>query len=376
MRRILFVLLMVTLSIGLLARADRVANPDTPQKGTWDFKLQEVWKVDSAGKDVLGNVGVIEVGEDGRVYIMDTKNCKIYIFDKSGTFVSAFGKKGEGPGEIKDFRMGTGLFVVGDSLIVTERGRIHYFSLDGVYKKSVPLTGPLEPRAFVSDNLFVSAPLLNMMQNDSGTKIKLYNIEDGSETLISQYKTYKKAASAKESGGRRMMVGIIIGGLTPLMTVAYNDGKVYYGMSDSYNISVVDYKGKNKRSFGIDGRSRKQVTAAFKKELGQNFKNIPQEMVKNIMNGLPDKACFFATINVSKSGMVYVSRADPGNNSSRDFDIFSPAGKYLYTAKIKQPGGGDIGNYFFSDGAIYIVGEDEDGNVLVTKYALNEPVAS
>jgi hypothetical protein len=63
-------------------------------KGNWDFQMKKIWEVEEAGSDVIGEVQNIRTAKDGRVYIADSKHCKIFIFSKEGKFISFFGKKG------------------------------------------------------------------------------------------------------------------------------------------------------------------------------------------------------------------------------------------------------------------------------------------
>jgi hypothetical protein len=58
-----------------------VANKDKPQHGEWDFKLEKVWEIDSAGDEVLGHPQGILVSDDGTLYLSDSGNRIDYIFN-------------------------------------------------------------------------------------------------------------------------------------------------------------------------------------------------------------------------------------------------------------------------------------------------------
>ena len=99
MRKIIFILLLVFLAIFLFSQ---VKNPDRPLRGKWDFQVRNEWEIENAGDDVFGDIQNIRSAQDGRIYVLDSKNFKIYIFNKEGKFISSFGRRGEGPGEIRN----------------------------------------------------------------------------------------------------------------------------------------------------------------------------------------------------------------------------------------------------------------------------------
>ena len=372
MKKIIFVIILIILiSISLFSQT---GNPDKPLKGKWDFRMTKIWEIEDAGTDVIGGVQNIRAAKDGRIYIVDSKNLKIYIFSKDGKFISSFGRKGEGPGEIRVFSMGDQLFVVNRSAIYVDRGRIHYFSLDGAYKKSIIIPSSLRPRCFVSEDVFVSAPPTVADPRQKKAKIKLYNLKEQAETVISEFYPFDKATDTQESaGGGRITVGIVIGNITPMIFVNYRDGKIYYGKSDSYKIDVVDLKGKELFGFYMEGRKQKKVSSAFKKELAAGLGDIPQKMVENIINGLPEHASFFQQIEVDKNGLIYVLVSDPDGKSIQAVDIFSPEGKYLYASEIKVEEGHSIQNIYLRDSLLVLAIEDEEDNPLVAKYSINLP---
>jgi len=41
----------------------------------------------------------IEIGKNGLIYILDSGNNRIHVFDNSGKYIRTIGKKGQGPGE-------------------------------------------------------------------------------------------------------------------------------------------------------------------------------------------------------------------------------------------------------------------------------------
>jgi len=369
MKIIIVFLLMITLSVTLFAR---VENSDKPLKGQWDFKMKKIWGVEKAGNIDIGEVQAICTAGDGRVYIADAGHSKTHIFNKEGNYLSSFAPKGEAPGEIRHYGGGEQLFVVNNKFIFAERYKIHYFDLDGKFDQFVRIPGDLQVKLFVSEDTLLSASSSPSPLNpDKKGQIILYNLKTQSKKIILEFQPFKKSLA---SDGTINVVRIIIPDITPLMFVSYRDGKIYYGMSDIYQINMVNLEGKEMGSFTINGRQQKEVTAEYKKDLGIGLGDIPQELVQKIIKGLPDKASFFQGLWIAKNGLIFVFVSDPVNSNLRTFDIFSPEGKYLYSSELKFEKGLILETVYFDDeGYVYIVISDEEGTTTLLKYQITLP---
>lgn len=78
---------------------------------------------------------------DGGVLVVNSGSQQVRRYDSSGTFLSAFGRKGEGPGE---FRVPTWLFLVQPDTIAVwdpRLRRIALFTLDGTFVRNVRPAG-------------------------------------------------------------------------------------------------------------------------------------------------------------------------------------------------------------------------------------------
>jgi hypothetical protein len=356
-----------------LVHLSATENRDKPLKGHWDLEMKKIRQMESAGDDVFGSIQNIVAAKNGWLYILDDKNEKIYIFNKEGNFISAFGRKGEGPGEIRAFGAGKQLFAVADTLVYADRGTLHYFNLEGKYIKSVRIPGHLKPRTFVSRDIFISAPPTMGYTRNGKAEILLFDAGKQSETVITSFTPFDKAYTNKTTGKQSVGVGIVIEDITPLMIVKYRDGYVYYGMSDVYQITKHRLEGNQKAAFTLNGRSRKPVSKAYKMELEKSLRGIQPDMLKRIMDGLPDMASFFHGIAIDKNGLIYVFVSDPANRSGRGIDIFSPEGKYLYSSQIRIAPGQTIYALYLRDRQLVIAIEDEEGELTVAAYSIQLP---
>ena len=360
----LFILLLVAMM------AAQVNNADKPLKGKWNLQLKKVWQVAEAGPDSFAEIRAVRIGADGRVIVQDRKNFKIFLFDGEGKFIKSFSKRGEGPGEIKQMR---GLQVIEDKIVAMDAGRVHFFDENGKFITTKVTPTNLTARAFITADTFISAPLILRRGKKDPEKIVVYDLVNQSEKIITQYMPFRKAVTSKTSGGNTMVVAVLVSGITPMMIVQYHKGIIYYGMSNSYEINMVDLNGKKLGSFSLKGRKLHMVSMEFKKNLFSRGGNIPPDMLNRLIKGLPDEASFFSRIEVDKNGLIYVAVPNPELRHVQEIDIFSAKGKYLYSTEIRLNEGDDIKGIAFANDVVIIAHENEDGDILVGKYTVKLP---
>ncbi|MCP5104839.1 MAG: hypothetical protein GY950_15745, partial [bacterium] len=227
---ILFIILL--LAIPVIAGAVK-SNPDKPLKGNWDFKLKKTWTLDSAGEDVFA-APAVEVSDDETLCVRDWKNRCFYLFTAAGEFKKAFGKLGEGPGEVRSHYLPC--HTVNDMFIVTGIDRLHYFTTKGEFVKSVPYNPvPVEPRFFMDENRFIGAHVLCLPGREG--EIRRVNLITNHTQVIKKYKI-------PMDGNSRRRVPTLLG-LTPMMITGYDyhNHELYYGINNSYEIRRADMKG-------------------------------------------------------------------------------------------------------------------------------------
>jgi hypothetical protein len=347
-----------------------VKSADKPLRGEWDFKPAKEWEIDSAGSDVFGVPANMQVSDDGHLYVYDRENKRNYIFDREGNFVKTYGIKGQGPGEVRDQNS---FFLVDDKLLIVDVGRIHYFSMDGTYLHSVVNSlYSRRPVVFLNEHEFVAIPLGVFEVSDFKAQIKRINLESGEETIIADFEIFKGGIG--RSG--RMVGSLIVPGLTPLMTVGYGNGRLYYGRSDSYKIQVADLSGKLLNTFSLD-RKKKKVPEDIKKKYFGRYSSMSKQALDQIITTTPNEATFFCRIEIHQ-GLIYIFVPDVSRHNRQTIDIFSPEGKYLYRGNLTieddvtmmEP---QIYNPFIKEEFLYVSVMDENDNVKIIKYRISLP---
>lgn len=92
---------------------------------------------DEVGDFIFSEIRTIEVDDEGNIYVADSKEVCVKVFDKNGKHIRTFGKKGQGPGEIQFFTR-VHMFA-GKEIMIYDRGnnRLSFYSLDGEFLREI-----------------------------------------------------------------------------------------------------------------------------------------------------------------------------------------------------------------------------------------------
>jgi hypothetical protein len=113
-----------------LPRAD-VALTGSPAQ------LFAVGRADGESWETFSGVAALAFDGQDNLYVLDSQNRRILVFDRDGRFVRQFGRRGDGPG---DFQLPLAMALTAEGIVVADMGRRAYlrFSLEGAAQGSVP----------------------------------------------------------------------------------------------------------------------------------------------------------------------------------------------------------------------------------------------
>lgn len=114
-----------------------VHNPKNPVKKNGSYSTLILNLDLTIGNNVydenymFSNIGGVMADIDEDIIVVDDKEMVITVFDKTGKFIRAFGKRGQGPGEFQS--AGRIVLKGGKDILVLDRGngRFSYYSKDG-----------------------------------------------------------------------------------------------------------------------------------------------------------------------------------------------------------------------------------------------------
>ncbi|MCP4219854.1 MAG: 6-bladed beta-propeller, partial [bacterium] len=344
-------------------------NADTPGKGELNFQLKKIWQVTEAGPDIVSSVRGLAVGDDGTVFISDKKNLRFYCFNSDGKFKRAFGEKGEGPGEIRSL-VDSVTYTVGKIMLVLDSGRLNHFDADGKFIKSVLVSQQKYPQFFLNKNEFITAPL--SLQNITGKKacITQENVATGASRIITEFTPTDETAINMGNAKATVQHPAV----TPVLIIGHAENRLYFGMNDHYEITVSDMNGKVENTFGLT-RDRKILTEKVKFDViwKEARGRAPKEMVEKLTKAMPGEVTYFSTLAVHNN-LIYVHMSHYDRKNIQRIDIFSPDGVYLYRASITLPKDQQMAiRPVLKNGFLYVVQEDEDGEITLNKYKITLP---
>jgi hypothetical protein len=131
--------LFLSISIGFSQKSVKI-HEDSDQRVLYSeiFSSSRIVKLETNPNCLISNIGDIRI-DDNKMFISDLRQGFILIFDMDGKFITKFGRKGKGPGELIEPR---GFFLDKKNKLIgiqdAFQRKILYYSYDGTYLKSNP----------------------------------------------------------------------------------------------------------------------------------------------------------------------------------------------------------------------------------------------
>jgi hypothetical protein len=346
-----------------------IANPDRPEKGEWQFSPQKVWETDAAGDTILAEIADIRIDDTGNVYVLDWKINRVHVFDPRGNHTLSFGKRGEGPGEIKD---AINLFVIGDSVLIPDMNKIHYFSREGKFRRSVPTPELNLPYLFLDEHRMIAMPFSSLRKEKR--EILLVDLKTGEKRELFHIPKVKALRYSGEMG--RLMLRMPFEVAEELVAAAGPDS-VWYGFGDTYRFAKLNPQGEAVSGFTVKGREREKIAPQDKTRIFESVLQGQRELPRNVLNTMadqiPDIMPYFHYLFIDRAGLLYVLTADSRRTHTRHVDVFSKQGRYLYRGSIDLDPGCSIIKMTINDRNLAAFVEDKEGERRLTKYTLNLP---
>ncbi|MGH7552736.1 MAG: 6-bladed beta-propeller, partial [Longimicrobiales bacterium] len=143
---------------GPLSAQQRVVLPEKAQTlAGAPTDVFSVGKEEGESWEMLSNVQAVTFDRQNNLYVMDSGNFRVLVFDARGKFLRQVGKQGNGPGELT-FPLGIALAPDGN-IVVADMGRGGFtiFKPDGSYVKNVNAPEGKRPGGPGTGNLIVDA---------------------------------------------------------------------------------------------------------------------------------------------------------------------------------------------------------------------------
>jgi len=331
-----------------------VKNPRSPLYGPGIFHLEKdlsVGKAEGEKEYVFSHIGGIAVDVEGRIYIIDSADADVRVFDGSGRYSRTIGRKGQGPGETQ---MPFFVQIMSQKELVIydfASTRVVYYSLDGKFLRQIPTGHPVLPLKLDSQGGLVGFE--NLAPPPLGGKIlKEYGPNFNFRMDI-----------AKEESGRPRVFEI---GRPALYACVTPDDDVVWGNSGSYLLHFLNSRGELVKTIEREYDPVK-ITSKDREEYRKKYADA---LHAGLEIDFFDHFPAFAGIFADDDGRIFVKTYERAEGQAHSFyyDVFDSEGRY----KAKVPLAMDLSaGSVWKNHRLYVIESDEQGFQMVNRYKVS-----
>jgi hypothetical protein len=309
------------------------------------------------GRNELAFGSITSVCEDaqGDFFVLDPKEFRVMKFSPRGKLLLAFGQKGQGPGDFQspDLIVQTPQ----NEIAVHEISYISFLKTDGTFIRRLELNGRLG-LVYLGPNQFLAWD----WQPDSRQQILL----DGNNNVVARFHAQPRdsfSTTLADETGRAVMFNYSSDVYVPELLFGYGGGMGLVGISDLYDLTLLDGNGKVVGSIRRDlkaGKISGKERAYLDREIREFAKtrNWPGSAVRELAKKIPEFKAIIRTVRISPHHVFIFRVAEDitREGGAVPVDVFSRRGEFLGSTMMNQI------PLFISDQAMYFVETDDSGN--------------
>jgi len=338
--------------------------------------------------ETFAQVWQVAFDRGGRLYVLDTGNHRVHVFDEAGKFIRSIGRRGNGPGE---FQAPLGIAITSSNELVVNdvvRG-IQLFSLDGAFLRTVAVedgsrvVSQIQPHG--TDGFFGElGPMHGLGTRFEGAppptpprRIGYVPRSGAARTLYAAPPPQTVEQRTETAPDRGFVAQMPIAFAPRLSWVALPDGRgIAAANGMDYRITLVDDRGTQTRVIERAIASRKVLQSdrdAFMKAAenetplvvaGPNGPSgdLMREMQKQRLRNMrfAESMPVIQKLAMDPAGRIWVQRSGSRTADDGPIDLVSLDGRYLGTLT-----GQKIPSAFGPDGRVAYIEKDDLGVVKV-----------
>jgi hypothetical protein len=353
------------------------------EEGAWKLSNDPILQIGGIASDPeyeFWRVSQVLRASDGRILAANRGTFQVRSYDRDGTFLSAFGTEGEGPGE---FRSLSRVFLsTGDSLLIYDGGlgRVSLFDPDGNYAGQMILPSralgfSVRPRGVLPEGgLLLVGGGATAFSTGGDTQI----VQDSLWYMIGDWGHPKVDTIARFPESDRYIistdqfVGILEPPFARVASTAVHGGEILYGMGDRYEVQVFTPQGNLRRiirrALAARPLTGDQIESFLSPEIPPGEEPLPNWWSEETGRfDFPTSIPFFDHLLADRESHLWVRRVSWPEEGSTLWDIFDPAGRLL--TSLRTPAGLQVHDI----GADYMLGvwKDELEVEYLRMYALD-----
>jgi hypothetical protein len=327
-----------------------VKNPKEPMYNEDVFTLEEELSIgDAENEEEQRFANILDVAVDDRedIYILDSKQGQILVFNKNGIYSKNISRRGQGPGEFLYPRQiiisPEQEIVVCDPIV----RRLLFFSLDGVFKRDVPTWEHGRLWSMMLDSkgeIIGEVPLRgeklgSSLKKFSSDFVELYNIATKEREKIP-----------------------LLENLSPMIVycVSEND-EIIWGDSEKYEINIQDRDGKLKTKILKDYDPVKIIAEEYSEQIERKFGGRP--IAPEFEQELPEYYPAYKSFTLDSEGRLFISTFEKAKSGKGYYcDVFDSEGRYIAKIPLKTD------PHVWKNHKLYTIEKDEEGYQYVKRY--------
>ncbi|MBE0711652.1 MAG: 6-bladed beta-propeller [Candidatus Aminicenantes bacterium] len=322
-------------------------KPDPPKGAPTKLILEEIYTVGGgdAPDSSFVEISALDVLKDGTVYVLDTKDSRVKAFDATGKFLRAFGRAGQGPGELNQ---PVGILITPENEVLVEDAlnqRLAIFALDGTFSRHISTGKALGLSGIRMDSLgrIVARSMGLGEAGKMSMDVKTYDKDLNPKIKLTSFE-FPISLQAKINPFSAMNLNYELDG----------QGFLYFNGQRGYEIKILSFEGQLLKTIGRE-YDPVAITQKDKDEMLALIPNVSGVNVKDMIL-FPDYFPPFGNFVLADEGRLLVRTYEKGRAKKEYYwDVFDAEGRYIAKVPIVH----EI--RLWRDGKAYFFVEDEDG---------------